>query len=30
MECRWDDLKAQLPAAAVFLKKQIAEAEAGA
>jgi sugar phosphate isomerase/epimerase len=29
MECRWDDLKAQLPGAAAFLKKQIAEAEAG-
>jgi len=30
MECRWDDLKAQLPGAAAGLKKQIAEAEAGA
>lgn len=30
MECRWDDLKAQLPSAAASLKKQIAEAETGA
>jgi sugar phosphate isomerase/epimerase len=30
MECRWDDLKAQLPGAAASLKKQIAEVEAGA
>ncbi len=30
MECRWDDLKAQLPGAASSLKKQIAEADAGA
>ena len=30
MECRWDDLKAQLPGAAASLKKQITEAEAGA
>jgi sugar phosphate isomerase/epimerase len=30
MECRWDDLKTQLPGAAAFLRKQIVEAEAGA
>jgi sugar phosphate isomerase/epimerase len=30
MECRWDDLKGQLPGAVASLKKQIAEADSGA